>query len=156
MFRYLCSIFFLIFLSSFSFAFSGKIDRIIDGDTIIISSTNESFTCRLYGIDAPEKKQTFGKESTDFLKNLLIGKIVEYEILDGDKYGRKICIIESEDKNINLEMLRQGFAWAYIKYLNKKYEKIFLNAELEAKSFKRGLWKKENAIPPWVFRRNKR
>lgn len=155
MLKYFYSIFLFVFLSSFSFAFSGKIDRIVDGDTIVISTLSESFTCRLYGIDAPEKKQTFGNESANFLNNLLLKKIVEYEILDNDKYGRKICIIKIEDKNVNLEILRQGFAWAYIKYLNKKYKKKFLNAELEAKSLKRGLWEKENAIPPWVFRKKR-
>ena len=46
----------------------------------------------------------------------------------------------------NAEMVRAGFAWAFVKY-SKRYETI----EAEARKAKVGIWKGE-AEPAWVFR----
>ena len=45
----------------------GKVVKIIDGDTLELLDTNKnSYRIRLYGIDAPENKQAYGKK----LKNI--------------------------------------------------------------------------------------
>ena len=57
----------------------GKVMRVKDGDTIVISPVDggQFFTCRLYGIDAPETSkrgksgQPYGEEATRSLKKLL-------------------------------------------------------------------------------------
>ncbi|WP_257639718.1 thermonuclease family protein [Campylobacter concisus] len=43
------------------FAFSAKVVKISDGDTITILQNKEQTKVRLYGIDAPEKKQDYGQ-----------------------------------------------------------------------------------------------
>lgn len=43
-------------VSSFIFAFTGKVVKVADGDTITVLSNGKSVRVRFYGIDAPEKK----------------------------------------------------------------------------------------------------
>ena len=51
--------------------------------------------------------------------------------------------------NVNLEMLRSGYAWHY-----KRYDSTpaFAAAELEARKERRGLWVESNPINPEDFR----
>lgn len=61
------------------FAFSAKVVKISDGDTITILQNKEQTKVRLYGIDAPEKKQDYGQRSKQFLASLIAGQMVEVE-----------------------------------------------------------------------------
>ena len=56
--------------------FSAKVVKVSDGDTITVLTQNkESIKVRLYGIDAPETKQDFGKASKQYLSSLIAGRI---------------------------------------------------------------------------------
>ena len=45
------------------FAFSAKVIKISDGDTITALNGKEQTKVRLYGIDAPEKKQDYNQKT---------------------------------------------------------------------------------------------
>ena len=65
---------FLLFISIL-FADPIKIIKIYDGDTITaLTSQKEKIKIRLYGIDAPELKQPFGKASKRHLIDLISNK----------------------------------------------------------------------------------
>ena len=51
------------FVPIFLFAFSAKVIKISDGDTITVLSGKEQTKVRLYGIDAPEKKQDYNQKT---------------------------------------------------------------------------------------------
>ena len=70
------------------FAFSAKVIKISDGDTITVLSGKEQTKVRLYGIDAPEKKQDYGQKSRQFLASLIAGQVVEVEPKGKDRYKR--------------------------------------------------------------------
>jgi endonuclease YncB( thermonuclease family) len=59
-------------------------------------------------------------------------------------------------KNINLEQVKAGFAWAYAQFLDRPYASEFYNAEKEARKKKLGLWKESNPMPPWEWRKRNR
>ncbi len=61
---------FAILLPLYLFALSGKVISIHDGDTITILQGKQQIKVRLFGIDAPELKQPYGKKSKQFLANL--------------------------------------------------------------------------------------
>lgn len=144
----------------------GKIMKVKDGDTVVVSPVQggEFFTCRLYGIDAPEIAhgrfgtggQPYGDEATKELKKMILGQIVEVTTTGQKTYKREVCIIKKDGTDINLEMVKKGAAWAYRHYLKRPYASEYIDAESEARAKKLGLWKDVNATPPWEFRKMKR
>ncbi|MGK7512280.1 thermonuclease family protein, partial [Salmonella enterica] len=50
---------------------NGKVIHVLDGDTIEVLQDNKPVRIRLANIDAPEKKQAYGRWSTSQLKDLL-------------------------------------------------------------------------------------
>ncbi len=131
-----------------------KINRVIDGDTIEIIRDNKKIKARLYGIDAPELKQLYGKESKYFLSEL-IGKSDKLDIqeISTDRYSRLIVVIFVDDININITMLENGYAWAYRDYLKKNDREVYIGAETKAKYLKRGLWQQDNPVAPYNYRK---
>ena len=130
----------------------GTVIKVIDGDTIDVLDSNQTkHRIRLYGIDAPEKKQSYGNKAREFLASLIAGKEVKVLIKNKDKYQRSIGLILLDGMDINKEMVKNGYAWAYI-----EYSKDYATEEADAKSFKLGLWADENAIKPSEFRKKKK
>ncbi len=131
---------------------SGKA-QVIDGDTIKI----QDISVRLFGIDAPEKKQicTFesqpykcGLESSQFLKKIIeSSSYVDCSYRDFDRYKRIIgeCVSHNkivnkkttESLNLNYLMVRNGHAIDYRRYSKGK----FSLAESLAKKEKKGIWR---------------
>lgn len=127
----------------------GKVVKVIDGDTVdILDKQNNKYRIRLYGIDAPESKQAYGQASKKFLSSLIAGLNVEVIIKDKDKYQRNIAKVLLNGKDINKEMVRNGYAHAYVEYSSE-----YTIDEKEAKKLKLGLWKDKHPMKPSDFRR---
>ncbi len=136
------------------YTLNGKVVAIADGDTLtILDGANAQHKIRLAGIDAPEKKQAFGTKSREALAAKVFGKAVRIDVIDVDRYRREVGRIYVGDRFINLEMVRDGFAWRYVRY-DKPGE--FTAAESEARKHRRGLWADPHPVAPWEFRRQKR
>ena len=77
---------------------TGKVARVIDGDTIQVLSDGRQYTVRLIGADTPEAKhpteavQLFGQEASAFTTAALEGRTVQLETdrtgETVDRYGR--------------------------------------------------------------------
>lgn len=146
---------------------AGTVTKVSDGDTIHLTTSEQTkLKVRLYGIDAPETAkinqrtgavnkpgQPYGEESWNALKSKTMEKLVKVEILDIDKYKRMVGMIWLDDRNINLEMVREGYAEAFIEYLKPPYRTEFLTAEREAKSAGRGIWSLPDYERPKDFRK---
>lgn len=90
------------------------------------------------------------------IKSLIYQQTVDYQIVDTDRYGRGICRIKKDGQDINLEMVKSGYAWAYVQYLKRPHASEYIDAEREARSKKLGLWNDVNPTPPWEFRKLQR
>ena len=112
------------------------VNRVIDGDTLVCN--NE--TIRLLGIDTPERGEEYYQEAKDFLKQVE-GKDVEVlrDWEDLGKYKRKLRYIFYENRLINVELLEQGLAKAFI-IEDLKYKDKILKAEKFAKENCLVLW----------------
>lgn len=129
-----------------------SIAKVTDGDTVVPSEGNR---IRLWGIDAPEMNQPYGKEATIALTGLIHEKKLFVEIIDTDRYGRQVARIYTGDgMNINRSLVCLGAAWWYEKYAPKAQD--FRNCELEARRRKIGLWALSEAIIPSDWRRGRR
>jgi micrococcal nuclease len=131
--------------------YEGKVFRVIDGDTFVLQTTEGNIKVRMDGIDAPERKQCFGKESMEFL-NQYIGKDCMLERKGVDRYGRTIGVLWIDHVNINLLMVKEGYAWHFKKYSND--EKL-ADAEMFARQAKIGLWANDSAVAPWDWRKKR-
>lgn len=134
------------------FGFSAKVVKVSDGDTITVLTQNkESIKVRLYGIDAPETKQDFGKASKQYLSSLIAGRIVEVKSSGQDRYGRVLGTIYLGSTDINAKMVENGYAWAFV-----KYSKIYAAQQSKAMKNKAGLWRQKDPQAPWDFRKAKK
>jgi len=140
---------------SIAFSIEGIVTKVKDGDTVVISplSGENQFTCRLYGIDAPEAGQMFGDEAREELKALIFRQQVRVTLTGKKSYKREICLIETDGMDINWEMVARGYAWAYREYLKGPYASEYIEAEKEARAKRLGLWQQANPQPPWEFRK---
>ena len=120
-----------------------KVERIVDGDTIVLFSGS---IVRYVGITAPENNEPFEKESTEENRKLVEGKTVslEYDNYKADKFGRILAYVIVDGKNVSIELARKGLAQVVI-YQHKKpfiYQDQLLKAQEEAKKNRRGFWRK--------------
>lgn len=125
--------------------------KIVDGDTFDDSDGNRY---RMYGIDAPEKGQPFGKTAKRFLSGMILNRNVRIEVMNADRYGRSVCKVYDENGNdVGAEMLKAGLAHHFRRYDDSaEYERF----EVEAREQKRGLWQRPDVIEPSVWRKMSR
>ena len=135
--------------------------KVVDGDTIKINSKK----IRLYGIDAPEKKQKCKKtyltiSFMSFTKDYMCGEVstqklikkinnqkLNCNVIDVDRYKRLIGECFKRNINLNSWMVSNGYAVAY-----RKYSKKYVSDEINAKNKKLGIWQGKFEMP-WDYRR---
>jgi len=133
---------------------SGQVVSIADGDTITVKpERGPSVKVRLIGIDAPERGQAFGTRARQELGELVAGQVVEIVGTEKDRYGRLLGDVRHEGRSINLELIRRGFAWAYVEF---DAPREYVAAEADARAARRGLWADREPIPPWTYRKSRR
>lgn len=128
------------------------IARVIDGDTLQIGEVR----IRLEGIDAPEAGQTCkrkyvgawacGTAATGALARLVEGRSIACEPRGLDKYGRMLGVCFAGSQDVNAAMVRQGHAWAFV-----KYSATYVNEEALARKESLGIWQGEST-PAWEYR----
>ena len=129
-----------------------KILRVIDGDTVSAESRGTEIKIRLSEIDAPEMNQPYGKNSKNCLSKLVHeNSSLRFKSDGQDNYGRSLGWLVADGKNLNYEMIKQACAWVYDRYVINKTIYSFQNG---ARLKKLGLWKSQNPMPPWVWRRS--
>lgn len=129
-----------------------RVVKISDGDTItVIDENNVQTRVRLWGIDAPEKKQPFGEASRRHLAEKIAGENVRLESRGRDRYGRLLAVVWLGNENQNLRQVRDGYAWHYVQYAKKATD--YAAAEKQAREKRLGLWQEDDPTPPWTFRR---
>jgi endonuclease YncB( thermonuclease family) len=149
----------------------GRTVKIADGDTVtIVDDSGYIHRIRLAGIDAPEKDQPYGDVSKENLIGLVSGKTVIIEYEKRDKYKRivgKVLVDPPGDVfcmtldcvkkvDVGLEQIKAGLAWHYEYYQMEQSEedrRLCSEAEQEARKKKIGLWKDNEPMAPWEWRR---
>ncbi|MFP8966186.1 thermonuclease family protein [Pokkaliibacter sp. CJK22405] len=137
----------------------GVVSYVVDGDTLYINAQSPSgekpkrVKVRLRGIDAPEYDQPYGLEAKAWLAEQVSHHKVHIRYQGYDDYGRMLGTVYLGKTNINLALVKNGAAWAYRQY---KPGKRILDAEMNARQARLGLWHSGAAIAPWVWRHSKR
>lgn len=127
------------------------VERVVDGDTIIVKINGNRERVRLLGVDTPESvaenrpNQCYGAEAAIFLEALLPEGTEVTLIRDveaRDRYDRLLAyVVRSNDQLfINLDLIERGFAGVLIYEPNSHYRELFENAEDVAAEAGIGLW----------------
>jgi endonuclease YncB( thermonuclease family) len=129
----------------------GKVVAIADGDTFtLLTNINTREKIRLYGIDCPEKKQTFGNVARERLSELIYNRRVTIDVISTDRYKRLVGMVYVEGLNVNEQLLKEGLAWHYVQYDSNPF---WNQLEINARKIRIGLWKDTLPTPPWNFRK---
>eukprot|EP00238_Polyblepharides_amylifera_P000081 CAMPEP_0196570624 /NCGR_PEP_ID=MMETSP1081-20130531/760_1 /TAXON_ID=36882 /ORGANISM="Pyramimonas amylifera, Strain CCMP720" /LENGTH=226 /DNA_ID=CAMNT_0041887167 /DNA_START=291 /DNA_END=971 /DNA_ORIENTATION=- len=115
--------------------------RTVDGDTFELDGTR----LRLYGIDAPEGKQSCqtsqgkdykcGEVSANQLASKVGKQAVSCEVKNKDQYGRSVAVCSTGGEDLNKWMVANGYAVAY-----REYSKDYIGDEDLAKKSRKGIW----------------
>jgi endonuclease YncB( thermonuclease family) len=133
----------------------GRVTRVFDGDSCLVRLERGGvIEVRLAEIDAPEKDQPYADEARSALRELVLDRDLDLEVIDEDKYERKVARVRlvSNRMNVNAELVNRGHAWVYRYHLR---DRSLLDLEQAARSAKRGLWAlpDDERMPPWKWRR---
>lgn len=138
----------IISLSTVVHAETYKVVRVYDGDTITIIDNGQKQSIRLVGIDTPEKsrkkhepEQPYSQQATKYLAKLVLDKRVFIKSFWTDNYGRVLGVVYAGNTNVNLEMVRMGYAEVYRGAPAKGLDSnTYWAAENEARRQKLNIW----------------
>lgn len=140
-------------LASERASFQGKVVGVTDGDTIEVMRGGAAVKVRLHGIDCPESGQPFSQYAKQFTSHSVFGKSVTVWVNDVDRYGRLVgTVITPDNRSLNDELVRNGFAWWYREYAPG--DVALQQLEGHARSNRLGLWSDPAPIPPWQWRKS--
>ena len=127
------------------------ITRVLDGDTYDLFYNSKTIRVRIAHVDAPELKQHFGSTCALQVKQLLYRRIVIFDSLGKDLYGRVVGNLLLNGKRVDSLLVRSGWVW-----YNPDYgeDPILASCMLQAVNEGIGLWAcgVERVCPPWLFR----
>lgn len=152
---------FLILLGLALQAFAGdklsaSVKKIIDGDSLLVTTSGGTVEVRLYGVDCPEYDQPFSREAKILAERKVLGKKVRIEPVDQDTYGRMVAVVTQGQNVLNRDLVLAGLAWVYPRYCKKSFCASWKQDERTAREEKLGLWQHDQPDPPWQWKRNKR
>ena len=131
---------------------TGKVVAVADGDSLtVLDEANVQHKIRLHGIDAPELKQAFGTKAKEALATLTMGKQVVVDLTGMDRHRQEVGTVTVAGEDINLRMVRDGWAWHYLRYAPD--DPFLAAAEADARIDKCGLWADTaKPVAPWTYR----
>jgi endonuclease YncB( thermonuclease family) len=133
---------------------TGKVVSVADGDSITVLSRGERHRIRLRDIDAPERGQPVGADSRRALVTKVLDRHVRIEGDQRDQYQRRLGVVWLGSRDINREMVREGHAWAYRRYIEA--DDPLLGDEASARAARVGVWAVAEPVAPWAWRRGER
>lgn len=130
---------------------SVTVDRVVDGDTLVLIIDGKKEKVRLIGIDTPETVkpntpvQCYGLEASLALKAMLPAgtKVrIERDEEARDRYQRLLLYVyrQADDVFVNLQLVQQGFARIMSIAPNTAHAPYFAAAANAANAAAIGLW----------------
>ncbi len=139
-----------------------EVVKVVDGDTLDIDVSDEeqkTTRIRLWGVDAPEthnNKMYFGKEASDFVRQVAMGKKVTVYLDEGNdtrgKYGRLLAYVKIPDgRFLNELLLTEGYAYADLRFQHSFYHRYKKLENIACRKGK-GLWESvtREQLPDWL------
>lgn len=156
---------------------SYQVKQVDDGDTITVTDvSNQEIRVRFACIDTAEVPHSdteknsdsptdtnqflWGNKAKERLKILIQqgGSQVRLNIVDTDRYGRKVAEVRLPDGTFAQQVLvKEGLAMVYRQYIKSCPSATDIEqAEAEAKQQQLNIWADSQFTPPWDWRHNKK
>ena len=129
--------------------FSGRVVGVADGDTLTLLVGSRQVRVRLWGIDAPERRQPWSSRSRDALAARAMHRDALVATRGTDGYGRTLARVAVDGVDLGEAQLRDGLAWVYRRYTK---DRAMIAIEDEARAARRGLWSLPDPESPWAWR----
>lgn len=130
--------------------FTGRVVNVSDGDTLTVLVDAKQVKVRLDAIDAPERRQPFGRRSQESLAELCAKRSARVVTRGFDRYGRTVGVIVCDGVEANSEQVKRGMAWVFDRYAPRTSPLYGL--QREAQATRRGLWSDAAPTAPWAYR----
>ena len=131
----------------------GRVEYILDGDSLTVEADDHQLEVRLWGIDSPEYNQSGAWQAREALSRLALGREVNLRIKYRDRYGRTVAEIYHKGTSINELMVAEGHSWVHPYYCRKPVCKRWKRLETEARQRRIGVWSSDNPVPPWQWKK---
>jgi endonuclease YncB( thermonuclease family) len=129
-----------------------------DGKTITVENTGRRIKVVLKAAEAPEKDQPYGDAARLHLAGFVFNRQVTVEYTGLGAGALLIARVFCEDRDIGLQMIRDGVAWFdrnYESELGAQAQRLYADSEHAARSEHRGIWQDSSPVPPWEWRQAK-
>ena len=128
---------------------TGRVVRVIDGDTIAVRIDKKVLTVRYIGINTREAKMPADSmiagptEAAEFNRALVLGQTVRLEMdqQEKDAQGRTLAYVYVGDLMVNAEMVANGYASVAITPPNAMHEDMLQQLQRQARLLKVGRWR---------------
>lgn len=149
----------------------GLVVGVAEGDRLTVNSYGNEINVRLYGIAAPQtaKIDTFsglykpGQPYADDAFRALSSKVLHQQVKveirrtlllkkGNDQQHVALAVIYLDGRNINLEMIAEGWGWSYRKFTDRVDYAHYTAAEKIARGRRNGLWLQQDPQPPWCYK----
>ncbi len=129
----------------------GVVERVVDGDTILVRAGGRTMDVRLLGIDTPETVDPrrpvgcYGPQASAFVKQLLTGRrvLLRYDRELRDRYGRTLAYVYLDRRLplfVNGELVERGLARTMAIPPNTLHAAELERLQAAAALAGRGLW----------------
>jgi len=125
-----------------------RITKVVDGDTAYVEDIVQTWKTekvRFIGIDTPEtyEDQCWAQEAKVATREMIDGELVwmTFDRTCEDTYERTLAYLwRSADDFVNMDIVRQGHAWAYPYEPDTSFAEDFQTAEDLARAEDLGMW----------------
>ena len=127
------------------------VTRVVDGDTLKVSSGDGVLTVRVIGINTPETVdprkavECYGKEASEKMRSLVENQRViltnDLSQSEQDRYGRLLRYVELTDgTDVGLTLIQEGFAHEYTYNSPYARQQFYRAAQKSAQDDSLGFW----------------
>ena len=128
-----------------------RVQRVVDGDTIVVQMDGRTERVRYIGMDTPESVkpgtpvQCFAKRAAAANAALVAGRSVRLvgDVEQRDRYGRLLAYVyrEPDGAFVNAQLVRDGYARTLTIAPNVAHARQFAQLARAARADGRGLWR---------------
>lgn len=127
---------------------TASVIRAVDGDTILVTIGGQRRYVRYIGVDTPESVkpdapvECFGKRAHAFNQRLVGGRrvVLRFDRERTDRYGRLLAYVYAEERFVNAELVRRGYARTLTIRPNDRHAELLSRLEAKSGRLGRGLW----------------